>query len=837
MGISTLNPYSISYIQKMIQAKWLQVSDPNAIVDKLLTDSRAIISPAGSLFLALPGKFRDGHDYAQSLYEQGVRNFVVSRPPQSDKMSHANILLVPDALQALQQLAAQHRAQFDYPVIGVTGSNGKTVVKEWLAQLLAPDYLIVKSPKSYNSQVGVPLSVWQMQKKHQLAIVEAGISQPGEMSKLEPIIRPTIGLFTNLGPAHQERFVSEDQKWAEKMRLFERAEWLVGKAEDFLPHGGYMLPTGPRLFTWSANPDQPADIYLVRQEYSGTQQTLLWTRSKDSPDELQSFAIPFNDPASVENAMHCWALLRLLKVPAEEIALRMAHLEPVEMRLELKAAKNGCTLVNDAYSNDLASLRLALQYARQQAGRRKLTLILSDILQSGQKNEELWASVAEMAQTVSLDRLIGIGHGIQLLRSLLPQKTKAFFYPETASFLQNWDEHVFQDETVLLKGARSFAFEQIARRLEQKAHKTVLEIDLSALAHNLKAYRQLIRPGVKIMAMVKAEGYGAGSAQVAKLLEFHGADYLGVAYADEGAALRVAGVALPILVLNPESASFDTIWRYRLEPEVYSLELLRELASSLNKENGKSKERLIHIKLDTGMHRLGFVPSEVSTLLETLKSLPDLRVASVFSHLAASDLAEHNDFTRQQVSAFEQMYAQIKEGLGYTPIRHICNTGGIERWPEFHFDMVRLGIGLYGVGGEKMKGVLRNVNTLKASISQIKHVPAGETVGYNRNSGPLSSPKRIATISIGYADGLLRLAGGGRYAVCLRGQKAPTVGNVCMDMTMIDISHIPDAQVGDEVIVFGEDPPVQALAYCLQTIPYEVFTNISDRVKRIYWDD
>jgi alanine racemase len=831
-----LNPLTVSEIRTIVGAEWLQVADKAAAVDKILTDSRALASPAGTLFFALPGKFRDGHDYVQSLYEQGVRHFVVSRPLGLSQMPLANVLLVPDVLEALQRLAAWHRAQFGYPVIGITGSNGKTVVKEWLAQLLAPDYLIVRSPKSYNSQIGVPLSVWQMQEKHQLAIIEAGISQPGEMEKLERIIRPNIGLFTNLGPAHQEGFASEHQKWAEKMRLFQGAEWLVGRAEDFLPHGSYTVPAAPRLFTWSANPDVPADLHLIKEERVGNKQTLLWAQGKDSPHDIHSVAIPFQDPASVENAMHCWAMMRLLGISDEEVARRMARLEPVEMRLEVKAALNGCTLVNDAYSNDLASLRIALRYARQQAGRKKLTLILSDILQSGQKNEELWASVAEIAQAASLDRLVGIGQGIPLLGPLLPPKTEAFFYPDTAAFLQNWDEHVFQDETVLLKGARSFAFERIARRLEQKAHKTVLEIDLSALMHNLKAYRQLLSPSVKMMAMVKAEGYGAGSAQVAKLLEFQGADYLGVAYTDEGVALREAGVSLPILVLNPEAASFDAIWRYRLEPEVYSLDLLRELAASLPPKNGAPQLRPIHLKLDTGMHRLGFEPSEIPVLLESLKALPHLRVASVFSHLAASDDADHDEFTRRQASAFEQMYGKIKEGLGYAPIRHICNTGGIERWPEFHFDMVRLGIGLYGIGGEKMKGTLRTVNTLKASISQIKHIPAGETVGYGRNSGPLSSPKRIATISIGYADGLLRLAGGGRYAVCLRGKKAPTIGNVCMDMTMIDISHVPEAQVGDEVVIFGENPPVQELAHCLQTIPYEVFTNISERVKRVYWD-
>ncbi len=867
--------YSLSNIQEILQARWLQKTEANPSVEQLLFDSRSVAAPAVSLFFALPGKQRDGHRFIPELYAQGVRQFVVSQDLDTKKLPEANILKVENTLDALQRLAVHHRSRFQIPVIGITGSNGKTVVKEWLAQLLSPDFDLVRSPKSYNSQIGVPVSVWQMQERNTLAIFEAGISQPGEMEHLEKIIRPTIGVFTNLGPAHQEGFASDAEKLAEKMKLFERVDFLVGRAEDccinLVDEGGTafrssgnvpltaeqdsisgvnaadpdglkaMLPTQQR-FCWSENPKMPADLQIlkIKKLESGKTRIEAQINPSHSKPNAQSFivhrssiTIPFSDPASIENALHCWAVLLLLQIPQAEIEQRMLHLEPVEMRLEVKAAIHGCTLINDAYSNDLASLRMALQFARQQAGKEKLTLILSDILQSGQSKDTLWTEVAEIVRVHQVTRFFGIGSGIQAIQPKLPSSISAVFYPDTEIFLEKIAEHDFREETILLKGARTFAFERIARRLEQKAHKTVLEVNLSALAHNLKTYQRLLQPGTKMMVMVKAEGYGAGSAQVAKLLAFHQVDYLGVAYADEGIALRQAGVNLPILVLNPEPASFDALWRFRLEPEVYSLPMLDEIAMFAWAE----KPLALHLKLDTGMHRLGFEPGDIPLLLEKLRELPHLRVASVFSHLAASDAAQHDDFTRRQGTVFSEMYGAIKDALGYAPLRHICNTGGIEHWPEFHFDMVRLGIGLYGIGGKDIGKQLHTVNSLKATISQIKTITPGETVGYNRNSGLLTAPKRIATISIGYADGLLRLAGGGRFSAALRGLRAPTMGNICMDMTMLDVTQIPDAQVGDEVTIFGENLPVQELAECLQTIPYEVFTNISERVKRVYWQE
>ncbi|MBV6439555.1 MAG: Alanine racemase [Saprospiraceae bacterium] len=852
--------YSISDIQKITGAVWLKQADPAATTEQILLDSRHIIAPTVSLFFALAGARHDGHRYLPELYKAGVRNFVVSQQVEVANYPESNVLQVRNSLDALQLLAAHHRAQFHIPVVGITGSNGKTVVKEWLYQLLAPDFNIVRSPKSYNSQVGVPLSVWQMRPEHTMALFEAGISQPGEMERLARIIRPTIGIFTNIGPAHREGFSSKMQKTEEKMRLFAGVETLIycsdyetietavkssnlanrsyswsktGKAADFQIAEIQPLPGGATRISGvfsnlNSTSAQAQEINTGRSSQSQIRNPQSQIRNPKSAIE-----IPFSDAASIENAIHCWVLLHLTGIPQEQIAVRMRRLEPVEMRLELKAGINRCTLVNDFYNNDLASLRIALQFAAQQARAGKFTVILSDILQSGQDKDQLYEKVSSAIKEQAVTRLIGIGSEITAIRQKLPPDFESAFFADTDTFLQQFHNMEFRDELILLKGARPFEFERIARRLEQKAHKTILEVNLTALIHNLNVYNRLLRPGTKMLAMVKAAGYGSGSAELAKLLEFHKVDYLGVAYADEGIELRHAGVNLPILVLNPEPASFDALYRFRLEPEIYSLPLLDELVHF----SGKTKRLAVHLKLDTGMHRLGFEPADMQALAERLRQFPNLEVRSVFSHLSASDAPQHDAFTHRQAAAFTEMFGQITDALGYVPLRHIVNTGGIARFPEYHFDMVRLGIGLYGIDSSGLQDQLRVVNTLKATISQIKNIPPGDTVGYNRNSGILEHDRRIATISIGYADGLLRLAGGGRYGVLIHGQKAPTIGNVCMDMTMVDVSDIPAAREGDEVIIFGENPPVQELAACLQTIPYEVFTNISERVKRVYWQE
>lgn len=821
-----MTAYPIETCAQIWNAQWLQKADPNRLIRHLMLDTRHIPLP-GALFFAIPGVRHNGHRYLPDAYRSGVRDFVVSQHIDPALYPEANILQVPDTLRALQQVAAYHRSRFHLPVVGITGSNGKTIVKEWLAQVLAPQFHTVRSPKSYNSQTGVPLSVWAIHPDHQLAIFEAGISQPEEMEHLAPIIQPTLGIFTNIGPAHREGFPSESAKIAEKMRLFEHCHQLVYCTDHpaLQPAITQWLQQSPprTAWSWSAN-GRPARIQVMVQVDDSRSHTHLefsWDAQKTSA------TIPFSDSASIENAIHCFVAGLALGAEVPPLVREMAQLEPVEMRLELKSGIDGSTLVNDFYNNDLASLRILLQLAVHYAKGKKTTLILSDILQSGQAPEQLYQEVA--AALTQVDRFIGIGTDIPAIAPYITERTEVFFFPDTSAFLAAVSQFQWQNHLVLIKGARPFAFERIARRLEQKAHQTRLEINLNSLIHNLNVYRSLLKPGVKLMAMVKAAAYGSGSGEVARLLEYHQTDYLGVAYADEGIELRNAGVQAPILVLNPVAAGFDIFQRYQLEPEIFSLEILRRLIEY----TGNHKSLPVHLKLDTGMHRLGFEPKDLPDLIETLRAFPNIKIASVFTHLSASDNPAHDGFTHRQAATYTAMYEAIAEGIGYRPLRHIVNTGGVVRFPEYHFDMVRLGIGLYGVDAQ-LSGQLQVVNTLKATISQIKHIPPGDSVGYNRNSGILEKPAKIATISIGYADGYLRLAGGGRHRVLVNGQLAPTIGNVCMDMTMIDISGVEGVKPGDEVVIFGQNPTVQALADTLQTIPYEVFTNISDRVKRVY---
>ncbi len=830
--------YPLEEVARVLGARWLQRPSKGREVDQLLLDSRGPAAPSRSLFFAIVGPRHDGHAFVEAAYQAGVRQFVVGREVALEAMPDAAVLQVADTVEALQQLAAYHRQRFNLPIIGITGSNGKTVVKEWLYQLIGHHYRVVRSPKSYNSQVGVPLSVWAIKPEHTLGIFEAGISQMGEMERLSRIIRPTIGIFTNLGPAHREGFPSEEVKLREKMRLFEHAEVLIHCA-DHLPIAAVAREwqaqkAGRRLLSWSKE-GRPADItfYDLRPEAGrrdGIAFRMRHVRS-DGIEERCRFRLPFSDAASIENACHCLAALSLLGVPMASVGRRLRRLEAVDMRLAWKVGVNRCILLDDAYSNDPASLHIALQSARRQWPEGKLTLILSDFLQVGAHKRQLYAEIAQLLRAYRVGRLLGVGADVRLLQPQLDPSVEAAFYPDTAALLQDLSRLSFHDELILVKGARVFGLERAVQRLEQKAHRTVLEINLNAVAHNLGVFARCLRPGVKMMVMVKAAGYGSGAVELARALAAHRVDYLGVAYTDEGVELRRSHIVLPILVLNPEPASFDALLRYRLEPEVYSLSLLEALA------HATGKHRLpIHLKLDTGMHRLGMTASDLPALIEYLKRYPHLHVQSVFSHLVGSDTPAHDAFTRAQVAEFVRLYELLAQALGYRPLRHIANSGAIARFPEYHFDMVRLGIGLYGVEAGPWAAELRPVHTLKATISQIKSLPAGETVGYNRR-GQLSRPSRIATISIGYADGLLRLAGNGRYAILIHGQRAPTVGNICMDMTMVDVTDIPQAKEGDEVLVFGEQPSLQELADCLQTIPYEVLTNISERVKRIYWQE
>ncbi|NEM99558.1 bifunctional UDP-N-acetylmuramoyl-tripeptide:D-alanyl-D-alanine ligase/alanine racemase [Pontibacter burrus] len=797
-------------------------------VNHLLTDSRKLSQPAGTVFFAINGKYNDGHKYLASLYEQGVRQFIVEKEQNEAGQNYsllfpeANLLLVQSSLQALQQLAAWHRAQFAIPVIGITGSNGKTIVKEWLAQLLSPDEMVVKSPRSYNSQLGVPLSVWQLNSNYTLAIFEAGISVPGEMEKLQPIIQPTIGIFTNIGSAHDEGFTSRKQKVQEKLKLFTGVDVLIYCTDHELLHQEVKEQT-INSFTWSR--EHEADITITATTTAGHKTIVVYTYK----GEKQRLAIPFTDDASLENTLHCLAVLLYRNVPLAEIQDRLDRLQPVAMRLEMKEAINGCYLIDDTYNNDLAGLHIALDLLANQPKRSKRTVILSDFLESGLPEEVLYSQVAMRIKAHQVDRVIGIGPTISNYKTAFGNE--ATFYQRTSDFLQQFKSEDFRNELILVKGARVFEFERIVHAFQQKVHGTVLEVNLDALVHNLNYYRSKLAPETKLMVMVKAFAYGSGSFEVANLLQFHRVDYLAVAYVDEGVMLREHGITLPIMVMNPSPDSFAKLHQHNLEPEIYSLELLELYLKDLP---ASTQRHRIHLKLDTGMHRLGFTPEDFNALFELLQQFPRVQVISTFTHLAGADEALHDDFSQLQIRNFRSMAAEVEARLGYSVIKHVLNSAGIVRFPEHQLDMVRLGIGLYGVeatGSEQE--ALRSVSTLKTTVSQVKTIVKGETVGYSRK-GIADSDKTIATIAIGYADGYDRRFGNGAGQVIINGKRCPIIGNVCMDMCMVDVTGL-NVKAGDEAIVFGPQLTLTDMADRIGTIPYELLTNVSSRVKRIFF--
>lgn len=793
----------------------------DALIRTLLTDSRKLSDMDQAMFFALKGR-RDGHAFIEDVYNAGVRSFVISDPEfEHLKFKGSNFYLVDDTLNALQALAAAHRAKFDYPVIGITGSNGKTVVKEWLYQLLAPENNIVRSPKSYNSQLGVPVSVWEMNEENDLAIFEAGISKGNEMGALASVIRPTIGILTNIGEAHNEGFDSLDEKIAEKLKLFEGVDLFIYSCKYLGQYSGE-LP-GTNKFTWCYR--DTADLEVFDDEVLEDKYQFL--RAKFNDREVEA-VIPFTDQASVENAIICWATLLALGYEPEEADKRLEKLIPIGMRLELKTGINYCSVIDDSYSLDLSSLAIALDFLNQQNQNPRRTLILSDI--PGLDSQEGYDQIGQMIDNKSVDRLIGVG-------PLIGQYGKDYscekeFYDSTADFIQAFESLKFGHETILLKGARAFEFEQISKLLTHKVHETVMEINLNALEHNLNYYKALLPKGSKIMAMVKAFSYGSGSFEIANLLEYNKVDYLAVAYADEGVALRKAGTSLPIMVMSPDSMAFDAIIDNKLEPEIYSMRILEEFGAALSRKG--LTDYPVHIKLDTGMHRLGFMENEIDDLLEYLRESTLIHIQSIFSHLVASEDSKHDKFTKHQISLFRTLSDRIIELYNYSILRHIANTSGISRWSEAAFDMVRLGIGLYGIDlsiGDKSP--LQTVTSLKTSISQIKQIPEGDTIGYGRE-GKMPEGGTIATVKIGYADGYSRKLGNGVGEMMVRGKKVRTIGKICMDMCMIDITGI-NAVEGDEVIVFDDKIRVEDLAKKMDTIPYEVLTGISERVKRIYY--
>jgi Alr-MurF fusion protein len=809
---------TIRNIIPVIKAQFIGKSDV-AVIENVSIDSRSLQNGNNTLFFALIGPNHDGHLYIPELIESGVLHFVVTQIPHNLE-GKANFLIVENTLNSLQLLAAYYRSLFDFPIIGITGSNGKTIIKEWLNFLLSPDYNVIRSPKSYNSQVGVPLSVLGINEKNNLGIFEAGISTINEMENLQHIIQPTIGVLSNIGSAHDEGFQDAGQKIKEKLKLFTSVDVLILNKNKTIE--AFLNPK-IKTFTWSSD-DGKADVFVMAKEMAEA------TELKITYNKLCFIIkIPFQDQASVENAIQCLMVMLHFGYNQETIQDRMALLYPVEMRLKVKNGINNTTIIDDSYSSDFQSLKIALDFLENQKQHKKKTLILSDIFQSGLITEELYSKVSQLIISNKIHRVIAIGITISGYKNKFPN---CIAFNDTNDFVNAFETLSFENENILIKGARHFHFEEIVSLLEEKTHETVLEINLNAISHNLNFYKSKLHPKTKMMVMVKAFGYGNGGFEIAKLLSHHKVDYLGVAFADEGIALKNAGIDLPIMVLNPESTSFLAIIQHQLEPEIYSLKGLNAFLKIA--EQKKLKKFPIHIKLDTGMHRLGFQENNLPELIAKLKENTTVEVKSILSHMATSDDLNHQEFALSQIALFEKLSFTLIKELRINPIRHILNTSGISNFPQAQYDMVRLGIGLYGISNdEEEQKQLEVVGTLKSIISQIRVIQKGESVGYGRRFIAEKETK-IATIPIGYADGISRHLGNGIGYVMIKNKKAPIVGSVCMDMLMVDITTI-DCKEGNEVILFGKEPTVNQIAKLLDTIPYEILTSISQRVKRIFY--
>lgn len=828
-----MSMYTLSKLVSVVNGHLFTTNAKEEEIIDILIDSRKLISPNGTLFIALKTKKNDGHKYIESLYQRGMRNFMVTDVPENwETYKEASFIEVTNTLSALQHLVSDKRKEFDIPVIGITGSNGKTIIKEWLYQMLQQDKEIVRSPKSYNSQIGVPLSVWQMKPQHELGIFEAGISEPDEMQALQNIILPTIGIFTNIGQAHDENFINTNQKIGEKLKLFTKVKSLIYNLDHAEIQGIIIrsqILESVNAFTWSTK--QTADLQIISADIieKGTQLTAWY---KESEIDIH---IPFIDSASIENSCHVWATMLYLGYDNELIKKRMLMLNPVAMRLELKEGINNCSIINDSYNSDINSLGIALDFLNQQNQHNKKTLILSDILQSGKSDFDLYQEIKELLEEKDVNRLIGIGPSISRMQNQFNIESQ--FFVSTEEFLNQFSLTNFQNESILLKGARVFEFEQISKALQQKSHQTILEINLDAMISNLNYYRLKIKPETKMMIMVKAFSYGSGSFEVANMMQYFHVDYLAVAYADEGVELRKSGINLPIMVMSPDEQSFDSMLKYDLEPEIYSFRILEKLEEAINKNIlPKNKPVKIHIKIDSGMHRLGFEEKDVPELIEKLKANSQIYPTSIFTHLSASNDSRFDDFTHQQVGILKTVSDQIKSEFRHAILTHTLNSAGINRFPQYQLDMVRLGIGLYGISPypeEEIK--LQNISSLKTSITQIKKIKSGETIGYNR-AYFCKEDKTIGIIPVGYADGLNRLLGNEKGGVYVNRLFAPILGDVCMDMCMIDLSEIK-ATEGDEVIIFNSQEHVKALAKASQTISYEILTSISRRVKRVYFKE
>ncbi|MDR2145025.1 MAG: bifunctional UDP-N-acetylmuramoyl-tripeptide:D-alanyl-D-alanine ligase/alanine racemase [Tannerella sp.] len=823
--------YTIGEIAKVIgiSSSGLRESD---VVSHLLTDSRTVSFPETSLFFALKTPTNDGHKYIEDLYQLGVRSFVVTEKPIDDgRLQDANFLVVKNVLTALQQIAAFHRKRFSIPVLGITGSNGKTVVKEFLYQLMHGDFNIVRSPRSYNSQIGVPLSVWEMNENHTFGIFEAGISMPGEMENIRPIIRPTIGLITNIGEAHQENFRSAKEKCMEKLLLFVDCETIIYNADDQLIESALEASRlSRRAIGWSRE-NENATLFVKSVE-KGEKETKI---SCVMNQKTHVFTVPFYSDAYIEDIIHCIAIL--FRLQPEKILLKdraFATLEPVAMRLEIMEGINGCQVINDTYNSDFNSLNAALDFQgnRNKDGKLKNTVILSDILQSGMSSKTLYGKVAELFQRKQVERLIGIGEEISR-NSRLFAGFESDFYPSTDDFVKSFDGKRFHNEIVLIKGSRSFHFETITELLEKKVHETILEVNLDAIIHNYKLYRSALDRKTKMICMVKAFGYGVGAFELAKTLQNQRCDYLAVAVADEGEELRKEGISIPLMVMNPEFSSFNLLFEYGLEPEIYSFKLLDALTKEAIHRGITSFP--VHIKIDTGMHRLGFNPEEVPELCRKIKAQGGLTVRSVFTHLAGSDDPALDDYTYYQLDTFKNVSSRMEKELGYPVLKHALNSAGIERFADYQMDMVRLGISLYGVSASGAVKDLQSVCSLRTIVLQTRKLKAGDSVGYGRKA-ILKRDSTIAVIPIGYADGFDRKLGNGAGEVLIRGKRCKTVGNVCMDTCMVDVTDM-GVREGDKVIIFNNELTINEISEKLNTIPYEILTSVSPRVKRIYFQE
>lgn len=826
--------YTIDKIASITEGKIIGNYDKHLVIKDLLFDSRLIVLPENTLFFALKSQRNDGNKYIKELYNKGVRAFVVEKVPDfADICKNAIFILVDNTLQALQKVAASHRSNFNIPVVGITGSNGKTIIKEWLYQIFSPEKSAVRSPKSYNSQIGVPLSVWQLNENHQIGFFEAGISRPNEMQNLKDIIQPTIGIFTNIGEAHGKNFDNINNKVEEKLKLFKDVDTLI-YCLDHTEIREAVNKLNIDTFTWSRN-DKNADIHIYSIEKEEDCTTIKAFFSKQKTTSSIQITIPFTDDASIENAIHCWLTALKFNISEGVIEKKMSQLSPIAMRMELKSGINNCEIINDSYNSDFNALTIALDFMNQQHHGKKRVVILSDILQSELKEDDLYDKIAQLIKNKGVNLIIGIGEAI--MRQSEKFNIEKIFYRDVKEFLAKHQIENFHNQLILIKGAREFGFEKISKILQEKAHETILEINLNNLVKNMNYYRSKLKSDTKLMVMVKAFAYGSGNFEVSNVLEFHHADYLTVAYADEGIDLRRKGISLPIVVMTPEINTFESIIKNNLEPDIYSFRSLSLLEDTIESLDIQPNNPIgIHIKLDTGMHRLGFLPDDIDKLLEKLKSNDKIIVKSVFSHLAGSDSQEFNDFTMKQINNFEEMSSKIVNALPYKILRHILNSAGISRFTDYQYDMVRLGLGIYGIAPcEEDKGKLNTVISLKTTIVQIKEYEIGETIGYSRK-GKIERKSRIGVVPIGYADGLKRELDNGNASFYVNGKAAPIIGNICMDMCMIDLTGI-DCKEDDTAILFNDDYPVERIAEACNTIPYEILTSISQRVKRIYYQE